>query len=203
LQGYIVKFKSEVGLKLAALIRNSADFKSNTSDLSMTFDDEDEFNDSVEHFVMNGIPIVQTIIPDKKDDLMVVEEIYFEKGDLVNSYSSITGEYEDFMMMVTEDGTVDDVIVVDDFYVGDTLTEDDIVLMPKDIDDGAIKHYPSEQVLKKVLKDAKKELTKDIGDDTKGYIYVCTREDNEFASGICISPDPLRKATQDDWTIIN
>jgi 3-dehydroquinate synthase class II len=149
------------------------------------------------------VDIESTGVPEKKEDHIVVEEIHFTNDEYVNSFSTITGEYTDFMMLtILGQGTFDDIIVLEDFYIGDTDTKDDVVLTQKDLEDGAITHVPSEQSLKKVIKEAREELIKDVGEEGVGYIYICSREDDEYAVGLAISEQPLRKATQDDWVII-
>jgi hypothetical protein len=122
-----------------------------------------------------------------------VEDIFFKTDELIRANSLHAG-YEDFMIMSIESPKrYGDFLTVQPIYVGDTEHYEDKILSQKDLDDGAMTHSISSDVIEKMVKTASLEL----GDD--GYVYVCRREDDDFAFGICSSPDPLKKATTEEW----
>ena len=128
-----------------------------------------------------------------------VEQIYFKEDELIRANSLDSG-YDNFMIMSTESPTrYGDFITVNVVYIGDTDYYDDTILTEKDLNNGAMKHYVLSDDEEKLVDTAKEELKKTIGEDGEGYVYVCRREDDEFAIGICTSPDPLKKATEEEW----
>jgi len=131
-----------------------------------------------------------------------VEDIYFYKNELIRA-ASIDGDYEDFMIMSTEFPVrYCDFTTVDNIYIGDTDHCDDKILTQRDIDNGAMKHTIPLDILEEMVDTAKTELKKAIKKDEEGYVYICRREDDDFAVGICPSTEPLKKATEEEWQSI-
>ena len=131
--------------------------------------------------------------------MIEVENIYFQTNELIRA-SSIGGDYEHFMIMSTESPErYGDFITVEGIYVGDTEHCDDTLLTQNDLDDGAMKHTIPSDFIEKLIDTAKNELKNTVGEDGKGYVYVCRREDDDFTIGICTSTEPLKKATIDKW----
>jgi hypothetical protein len=183
---YEVELESLVGFQMAMqIVDPEIECEFLMGQNKIVFFEDYDYEDYVEKFVLSAIPIKSTNVIEEAEeeyDNIIVEEIVFKENELVNSYNTISGDYEDFMMLtIIEDSTVNDVIVVDE--------------MPFDPESETSK-------MKKALKDAKKELANDISEDEEGYVYICTREDNISAVGLAISEVPLRKATQEDWTVI-
>ena len=134
--------------------------------------------------------------------MITVEDIYFREDELIRA-SSIGGEYEDFMIMSIESPErYGDFITVDGIYVGDTEHYEDKILTQQNLDDGAMKHTIPSDLIEKLVDTARTELEKTVGKEGIGYVYVCRREDDDFAIGICSSVEPLKKATEEEWQSI-
>jgi len=128
-----------------------------------------------------------------------VEQVYFEEDELIRA-SSLDGDYENFMIMSIESPTrYSDFITVEGVYVGDTEHCDDKILTENDLADGAMKHSIPFDFEEELVGKARDELIKEVDQDGTAYIYICRREDDDFAIGVCTSTEPLKKATTEEW----
>lgn len=131
--------------------------------------------------------------------MIQVETIFFEENELIRA-ANRGGDYENFMIMSTEHPKeYRDFIIVESLHFGDTDHYEDKILTQNDLDDGTIPSTPSCEAVEKLTEDAKKELGKEIGFNGDGYVYICTRADDDFAIGVCVSINPLKKATEEEW----
>ena len=125
--------------------------------------------------------------------MVKVEDIFFKTDELIRANSLDEG-YEEFMIMSTEfPERYGDFVTIQSIYVGDTEHYDDKMLSQKDLDNGAMTHSIPYDFIEKLINTAKDELGED------GYIYVCRREDDDFAIGLCTSTEPLKKALIEEW----
>jgi hypothetical protein len=133
--------------------------------------------------------------------MITVEEIYFKESELIRASSMDTGGYEDFMILSTErPERYGDFVTVNNIYFGDTEHHDDVMLTERELEEGlAMIHSVGPDDKEKLIADSVRALTDSKDSNGSGFVYICQREDDDFAIGVCVSNDPLRKAKIEEW----
>jgi len=135
--------------------------------------------------------------------MIEVIDLYFKKEELIRA-RGIDSDYEDFMILSTEcPKRYGDFITVNNTYFGDTAHYEDVLLSQKDFDEGdAMTHSISPDIKEKFVNEATESFKKSSDFNGTGFVYVCQREDDDFAIGICVSSEPLRKAKLEEWEML-
>ena len=132
--------------------------------------------------------------------MIKVEEIYFKESELIRA-SSMDGDYENFMILSTErPERYLDFTTVNNIYFGDSEHADDVMLTERELEEGfAMIHSIGPDDKEKLIADSVRSLTDSKESNGSGFVYICQREDDDFAIGICVSTEPLKKATIEEW----